>query len=349
VHSVVSVVNYPVSETAHMNPFKAYVIDKDSAGKATGRMTTLSSEQLDPGEVTLRVHYSSVNYKDALAATGAGKVVRRFPCVGGIDMAGEVVSSADASFKPGDRVIATSFDLGVAHHGGYAEFARVPAGWVVPLPDGLDLKEAMALGTAGFTAALGIVRMEHDGLTPQNGPVIVTGATGGVGGLAIDMLSKVGYSVVALTSKESQADYLRGIGASEVKLTNTIDFAKVRPLEAGQWAGAVDNVGGQILHWLLATMKQDGTVASIGNAASFKLETTVFPFILRGVTLLGIDSGYASMAIRHRVWQRLATDLKPIHLAEMTRVIDFDALPNCFDDFIAGRAKGRTVVRIGAA
>jgi alcohol dehydrogenase len=329
-----------------MDRFKAYAIDKDATGKVSGQLTTMSPEQLDGGEVTIRVCYSSVNYKDALAATGAGKIIRRFPCVGGIDMAGEVVSSSDARFRPGDKVIATSFDLGVAHHGGYAELARVPADWVVPLPDGLDLKEAMALGTAGFTAALAILRMEHEGLAPQNGPVVVTGATGGVGGLAIDMLARLGYHVVGLTGKEAAADYLQRLGAAEVKLTSTIDFAKVRPLDAAQWAGAVDNVGGKILHWLLATMKQAGTVASIGNAADFKLETTVFPFILRGVSLLGIDSGYAPMPIRQRAWLRLASDLKPLHLAEMTRVIDFDALPNCFDDFIAGRATGRTVVKI---
>ena len=331
-----------------MDTFKAYVIDKDASGKVSGQLTTMSPEQLDPGEVTIRVCYSSVNYKDALAATGAGKIIRRFPCVGGVDLAGEVVSSSDSRFAPGDKVIATSFDIGVAHHGGYAELARVPAQWVVALPDGLDLMQAMAQGTAGFTAALAITRMEHDGLAPQNGPVIVTGASGGVGGLAIDMLSRLGYHTVALTRKESEAGYLRGLGASEVKLATTVDFAKARPLEAGEWAGAIDNVGGQVLHWLLATMKQDGTVASIGNAAGFKLETTVFPFILRGVSLLGIDSGYASMPVRQRVWHRLATDLKPLHLAEMTRLIEFDALPNCFDDFIAGRAKGRTVVRIGA-
>ena len=331
-----------------MERFKAYVIDKDATGKVSGQLTTMSPEQLDAGEVTIRVRYSSVNYKDALAATGAGKIIRRFPCVGGIDMSGEVVTSSDSRFALGDRVIATGFDIGVAHHGGYAELARVPAQWVVALPDGLDLMQAMALGTAGFTAALAIMRMEHDGLAPQNGPVIVTGASGGVGGLAIDMLSRLGYHTVALTRKESEADYLRGLGASEVKLTQTVDFAKVHPLETGQWAGAIDNVGGQVLHWLLATMKQDGTVASIGNAAGFKLETTVFPFILRGVSLLGIDSGYASLPVRQRVWQRLATDLNPRHLAEMTRVIAFDALPNCFDDFIAGRAKGRTVVQIAS-
>ncbi len=329
-----------------MERFKAYVIDKDANGKVSGQLTTMSPEQLDGGEVTIRVHYSSVNYKDALAATGAGKIIRRFPCVGGIDMSGEVVTSSDSRFAPGDKVIATSFDIGVAHHGGYAEFARVPAEWVVALPDGLDLMQAMALGTAGFTAALAIIRMEHEGLAPQNGPVVVTGASGGVGGLAIDMLSRLGYPTVALTRKESEADYLLGLGASEVKLMQTVDFAKARPLETAQWAGAIDNVGGQVLHWILATMKQDGVVASIGNAAGFKLETTVFPFILRGVSLLGIDSGYASLSVRERVWHRLATDLKPLHLAAMTRIVELDALSNCFDDFIAGRAKGRTVVQI---
>lgn len=331
-----------------MNNFRAYLIDKDATGKVFGQLTTMSPQQLDPGEVTIRVHYSSINYKDALAATGAGKIIRRFPCVGGIDMSGEVVASEDARFLAGDKAIATSFDLGVAHHGGYAEIARVPADWVVPLPDGLDLKEAMELGTAGFTAALGIIRMEHDGLAPQNGPVIVSGATGGVGGLAIDMLSRLGYHVVALTGKESEEGYLRGIGAAEVKLTSSIDFAKVRPMEAAQWAGAVDNVGGKILHWLLATMQQAGTVASIGNASDFKLETTVFPFILRGVSLLGIDSGFAPMPVRQRAWQRLASDLKPRHLAKMTRIIDFNDLPSAFPDFIAGRVTGRTVVKIAS-
>ena len=331
-----------------MNPFKAFVIDQDENRKVVSRMGTLAAEQLDAGEVTIRVHYSSINYKDALAATGAGKIIRRFPCVGGIDLCGEVVDSADARFAPGDKVIATSFDIGVAHHGGYAEYARVPAGWVVPLPAGLDLFEAMALGTAGFTAALGIVRMEDNGLAPANGPVIVTGATGGVGALAIDMLAQLGYHVVALTGKEAESDYLKMLGAAEILLRSTIDFDKVRPLEAARWAGAVDNVGGQILHWVLATMKQAGTVASIGNAASFNIDTTVFPFILRGVSLLGVDSGYMGFPTRQRVWDRLATDLKPRHLAAITRTIAFDDLPAAFDDFIHGRVKGRTVVRIGA-
>ena len=330
------------------SPFKAFLIDQDENRKVFGRMTTLDAARLDDGEVLIRVHYSSINYKDALAATGAGKIIRRFPCVGGIDMSGEVVDSRDSRFRPGDEVIATSFDIGVAHHGGYAEYARVPAGWVVPLPAGLDLFEAMALGTAGFTAALAVVRMEDNGLAPANGPVVVTGASGGVGGLAIDMLAQLGYDVVALTGKAAESDYLKMLGAAEVRLRNTIDFDKVRPLEAAQWAGAVDNVGGQILHWVLATMKQAGTVASIGNAASFDISTTVFPFILRGVSLLGIDSGYMGFPTRQRVWDRLATDLKPKHLAAVTRTIAFDELPDAFDAFIKGEVKGRTVVRIGA-
>ena len=331
-----------------MQPFKAYLIDQDEHRKASGRMATLTLAQLDAGEVLIRVHYSSINYKDALAATGAGKIIRRFPCAGGIDLSGEVVESADSRFKPGDRVIATSYDIGVAHHGGYAEYARIPASWVIPLPAGLDLHEAMALGTAGFTAALGIVRMEANGLAPDNGPVLVTGATGGVGGLAIDMMAQIGYQVTALTGKESESAYLRELGAAEIMLRANIDWDKVRPLEAARWAGAVDNVGGPILHWVLSTMQQAGVVASIGNAASFNLNTTVFPFILRGVSLLGIDSGYMGEPTRSRVWQRLASDLKPKHLAAVTRTIDFDRLPTAFDDFIQGRVKGRTVVRIGA-
>lgn len=326
--------------------FKAFLIECDANGKVGGSMTTLKPEQLDDGELTIRVHYSSINYKDALAATGAGKIIRRFPCIGGIDLVGEVVQSSDARFKPGDQVIATSFDIGVSHHGGYAELARIPSKWALALPAGLTAFEAMALGTAGFTAALAIVRMEHNGLAPANGPVIVSGASGGVGGLAIDMLSQLGYHTVALTGKAAQADHLRALGATEVKLTSSIDLAKVRPLETGQWAGAVDNVGGPILHWLLATMKQAGTVASIGNAASAKLESTVFPFILRGVSMLGVDSGYMQFPTRQHVWDRLASDLKPRHLADMTRTIAFDDLPGAFDDFLHGRAKGRTVVKI---
>ena len=328
-----------------MDSFKALLIDERD-GKVFSGFTTLEESRLDPGSVTIRVAYSSVNYKDALAATGAGKIIRRFPCVGGIDLSGTVIASADPRFKAGDPVIATSFDIGVAHHGGYAEIARVPGDWVVPLPAGLSLYEAMALGTAGFTAALGIVRMEENGLRPEKGPVIVTGATGGVGSLAVDMLAKSGYHVVALTGKESESDYLRSLGAAEVMLRQNLDLTKIRPLDRGRWAGAVDNLGGDVLAWIASTMEQGGTIASIGLAASMKLNTTVAPFILRGVSLLGVDSGYIREPYRSGVWQRLATDLRPPHLASMSRRIAFDQLPAIFDEYIAGHAKGRVVVDI---
>lgn len=328
--------------------FKAFLIEQGDDGGVSSGVKALESSVLDAGEVLIQVHYSSINYKDALAATGKGKIIRRFPCVGGIDLAGEVVESADARFAAGDAVIATSFDIGVSHHGGYAEYARIPSKWVVPLPAGLNLFDAMALGTAGFTAALGIERMEANGLHADAGPVVVTGATGGVGSLAVDMLSAAGYRVAALTGKRDEADYLRGLGAEDILLRADIDFDAACPLESARWAGAVDNVGGTVLHWLLANMKQAGTVASIGNAGSAKLETTVFPFILRGVSLLGIDSGYMGFPTRQRVWDRLATDLHPRHLAQITRTIEFEDLPTAFDDFIEGRIRGRTVVRIGA-
>lgn len=326
--------------------FEALLIERDADGRAKGRLRSVLATDLDPGEVSIRVRWSSINYKDALAATGAGKIIRRFPCIGGIDLAGEVLASEDARFKPGDEVLATSFDIGVSHHGGYAPYARIPGQWVLPRPPGLSLFETMALGTAGFTAALAVQRMEDNGLAPGNGPVVVSGASGGVGALAIDMLARRGYQVVALTGKAQQAAHLQSLGAAEVLLTSTIDHPKVRALEGARWAGAVDNVGGPILHWLLATMQQAGTVASIGNAASAELHTTVFPFILRGVSLLGVDSGFAGFPLRQRLWDRLAGDLKPAHLQRITRTIALAQLPAAFDDFIAGRAQGRTVVAL---
>jgi putative YhdH/YhfP family quinone oxidoreductase len=331
-----------------MSPFKAYLIE-EKEGKTQSGFVNMDESQFDAGEVTIKVVYSSVNYKDALAATGGGRIIRRYPCVGGIDLSGVVESSADPRFKPGDQVIATSFDIGVAHHGGYAEYARVPADWVVPLPAGLSLFEAMALGTAGFTAALGIVRMEENGLTPAKGPVIVTGATGGVGSLAVDMLAKLGYQVTAFTGKESEFDYLKGLGASEVMLRTSLDLSRIRPLDKALWAGAIDNLGGDVLAWIASTMKQGGTIASIGLAASTSLNTTVMPFILRGASLLGIDSGYIGEPYRSGVWQRLAGDLQPRHLREMTRTISFEDLPGVFDDFLKGRARGRVVVEIAGA
>ncbi|MCL2829332.1 MAG: oxidoreductase [Betaproteobacteria bacterium] len=329
-----------------MNPFQAYLIE-EIEGKVQSRLAMMNESDLDTGEVTIKVAYSSINYKDALAATGAGKIIRSFPCIGGIDLCGTIIESADTRFSAGQKVIATSFDIGVAHHGGYAEIARIPASWVVPLPAELSLFDAMALGTAGFTAALGVVRMEENGLRPDKGPVIVSGATGGVGSLAIDMLAQRGYHVVALTGKEAESDYLLRLGAAEIMLRDSLDLTKIRPLDKARWAGAVDNLGGDVLAWMASTMQQAGTIASIGNASTIKLNTTVMPFILRGVSLLGVDSGYIGEPYRSGVWRRLATDLRPPHLADMVRTVKLEALPGEFGNFLAGKVRGRTVVEIG--
>jgi putative YhdH/YhfP family quinone oxidoreductase len=328
------------------SPFKAFLISEEG-GRTSAAFVDLRGSQLDAGEVLLRVAYSSVNYKDALAATGAGRIVRRFPCVGGIDMAGTVLESADPRFAKGDAVIATSFDLGVAHHGGYAEYARVPADWVVPLPRGMSSFESMALGTAGFTAALGIQRLEDNGLRPGQGPVAVTGASGGVGSLAVDILARLGHHVVAITGKDAEHDYLRRLGAKEVVSRHGLDMGK-RPLEKSIWAGAYDTVGGEPLAWLTRTMQQGASIAACGLTAGPRLETTVMPFILRGNSLLGVDSGYWPMPGRQRIWERLATDLRPGHLAEMTRTIRFDELPGTFPEFLAARVRGRIVVDLAA-
>ena len=330
-----------------MNKFKAYRI-REVEKKATGRFEDLALDDLDPGELVVRVAYSSVNYKDALAATGTGKIIRRFPCIGGIDLSGTVTESGDPRFARGDAVICTSYDLGVAHDGGYAEYARVPADWAVPMPKGMSLYEAMALGTAGYTAGLAVVRMEANGLAPANGPVVVSGATGGVGSIAIDVLSRLGYSVTALTGKDGEADYLRMLGAKDVMSRKGLDLSKIKPLDRATWAGAVDNLGGEVLAWMASTMMQGGTIASIGLAASMSLNTTVAPFILRGVSLLGIDSGTTPMALRREVWRRLAADMRPAHLKEMTRTIAFDELPGAFEGLLKGAAKGRIVVDMAA-
>lgn len=327
-----------------MNPFRAYIISEE-AGKMVSRFVSMDEAQLDPGEVTIRVAYSSVNYKDALAATGAGKIVRRSPCVGGIDLSGTVVASGDPRFAKGDAVIATSFEIGVAHHGGYAEYARMPADWVVPMPKGMSLFDAMALGTAGFTAGLGIQRLVDNGLKPGDGPVAVTGATGGVGSIAVDILAKLGYEVTAITGKDDEHAYLRHLGASQVLSRRTLEMGR-RPLEKAIWAGAYDTVGGEPLAWLTRTMKQETSIAACGLTAGMELNTTVMPFILRGVNLLGVDSAYWPMPGRQRIWQRLATDMRPPHLAEMTRTIAFDDLPGVFEDFLKARVRGRIVVDI---
>ncbi len=328
-----------------MNNFCAYRIFEEN-GKSQGHFVDLTLDDLAAGEVVIQTSYSSINYKDALAATGAGKVIRKFPCVGGIDVSGVVASSTDARFKVGDEVLVTGYDMGVAHDGGYAEYVRVPADWVVPLPQGLTLFEAMALGTAGFTAGLAIHRLEQNELSPQNGKVIVTGATGGVGSLAIAMLAQLGYHVVAMTGKESEREYLQSIGAREILLRTEVDLKSTRPLEKSQWAGALDGVGGDTLAWLARTMQQDGAIASYGNAAGVELHTTVFPFILRGVKLLGVDSAATKMPLRQKIWQRLAKDLHPKKLGEISQQIDFIKLTEFFPKLLQGAAHGRYVVKI---
>lgn len=329
-----------------MTTLKAYRIFNED-GKVAGRFTDMKLDELDAGDVVIKVAYSSVNFKDALAATGAGKIIRRFPCVGGVDLSGTVVESADERFRNGDAVIATSYDIGVAHDGGYAGYARIPAGWVVAMPKGLDLFDAMALGTAGFTAALAVERMEHEGLKPANGPVIVTGATGGVGSIAVDILSACGYRVVALTGKEAESDYLKGIGAAEVMLRRSLDLSRIKPLDKATWAGAVDNLGGDVLSWIASTMQVGGTLACIGLAASHVFNTTVMPFILRGVSLLGVDSVNTPMGLREKVWRRLGTDLKPRRLQSIATTVNFADLPGVFEKVMKAQVRGRTVVKIG--
>jgi len=325
--------------------FRAYRIHQEQ-GRIVGRLESISLDDLSPGEVVIKVRYSTINYKDALAATGKGKILRKFPLVGGIDLAGEVVDSADSSVGAGDRVLVTGCGLSETHDGGYAEYARVPAEWVVPLPPPLDEFECMAIGTAGFTAALAIHRMEENGQEPAAGEIVVTGASGGVGSLAIDMLAGRRYRVVAVSGKSDADTYLRELGAGRVLKRQDIDLGS-RPLEAARWAGAIDNVGGELLAWLIRTTDFRGNIASIGMAASTRLETTVLPFILRGINLLGINSVHTPPALRRRVWERLASDLRPRCLNKIvTRTIELADLAETFDQHIDGTVLGRTVVRI---
>lgn len=328
-----------------MERFKAFKLTETAEKKIDARFADCTLDDLDPGDVVVRVAYSDVNYKDALAATGKGKILRRSSCIGGIDFSGTVVSSSDPRFAKGDAVLATGFDLGVAHHGGYAQYARVPAAWLTRLPPGMTLWEAMAFGTAGFTAGLAVERMEQNGLKPANGPVLVDGATGGVGSIALSALARLGYRVVALTGKASEADWLKQLGAAEIVLRQSLSLDKIRPLDKATWAGAVDNLGGEVLAWICSTMKVNGVIASIGLAASPSLNTTVMPFILRGASLLGINSSDApSDELRARVWRRLAGDMKPPRLKEMARSVAFRDLPGVFDDFIGARVSRRVVV-----
>lgn len=327
-----------------MEKFKAYRLT-EADKKIRAEFVECTLDELDPGELVVRVAYSDVNYKDALAATGKGRILLRPSCIGGIDLAGTVVSSSDARFAKGDAVLAVGKLLGVKHHGGYAEYARIPADWAVKLPKGMSLWDAMAFGTAGYTAGLAIVKMELNGLKPANGPVVVDGATGGVGSIALAALARLGYAVTAMTGKESETAWLKQLGAKEVLLRQSIDFTKLKPLDKATWAGAVDNLGGEVLAWMGSTMKFNGVIASIGLAASPNLNATVLPYILRGVSLLGINSTDApSPELEREVWRRLATDMRPPLLKEMARTVPFAELEKVFDDFIGAKVTRRVVV-----
>lgn len=326
--------------------FRAFVVDKQDGQFSMG-VCERSMADLPAGDVTIRVAYSTVNYKDGLACTADGRIIRDYPMVPGVDCAGTVTESRDARFAPGDAVLVTGFDQGVTHPGGFAEYTRVPADWVVKLPAGLSAREAMALGTAGFTAALSLQRLEENGLRPGNGPVLVTGATGGVGSTAVAMLAGLGYTVAGSTGKASEHDFLRGLGATEILAREEVSAQSNRPLEKERWAAGVDPVGGDTLAYLLRTTRYGGSVASSGLTGGTTLNTTVFPFILRGVNLLGIESVMCPMAVRLPLWQRLATDLKPRGLSEsIAHEIALEDIPAIVPTILSGGVKGRTVVRV---
>ena len=327
-----------------MNPFNAYLIEGSAEAVRAG-FTQMNGEQLDPGDVTVRLQYASVNYKDALAATGKGRIIRRFPCIGGIDASGVVEASDSPRFRPGDTVIVHSHGFGVSHHGGYAQWARVPADWVNHVPQALTALDAATIGVAGYTAALAVDLMLLNGIAPARGKVLVNGATGGVASVAIDLLAQLGYEVVAVTGKPEQAAYLEELGAAGVIAASELQTGS-RPLENAQWQAAVDSLGGEPLAGILRTTQKDGVVASIGNAAGIAFSSTVMPFILRGVRLIGVNSDN-DVPTRERLWQRLATDLRPRHLARIRQVVPFDALPRVIDDVIAGRNRGRNVIAVG--
>ena len=328
-----------------MSTFKALRVYNEER-RIEARFVQMSLDELTAGEVVIRCVYSTINYKDALAITGAGKILRQYPLNAGIDVAGYVESSSDARFKAGDAVVVTGCGLSETLDGGYAEFARVPANLVIPLPEDLSLYDSMAIGTAGFTAALAVQRMQDNGQSPDLGSIVVTGATGGVGSLAIDMLSRQGYSVTALTSKAAQIEYLKSLGATQVLLASELEMG-TRPLEAAQWGGAIDNLGGDVLAWLTRTVKPWGNIASIGLASSIQLNTTVMPFILRAVSLLGINSTDVPPALRQKVWQRLASDLRPQHFDKIiTREVSLDEVPSVVGAYVSNQITGRAIVKI---
>lgn len=330
-----------------ISTIRAFVVNKtEKAFSAEFKDITL--DDLSPGEVVIKVAYSSINYKDALASIPDGKVIRSYPLVPGIDLSGMVYESADPRFKTGDEVLVTGYDLGVSHCGGFSEYARVKADWIVPLPAGLTLKEAMVLGTAGFTAALALHQLEILDLKKGNGPVLVTGATGGLGTLSICILKTLGYTVAASTGKDTEHQYLKELGANEILNRQETSAESNRPLEKERWAGSIDSVGGLTLAYLMRTTKYGGSVAACGNTGGIAFSATVVPFLLRGVNVLGIESAYCTMEPRRQLWHHLATDYKPRHLMDLiSHEISFEGLPQALATILKGGVRGRIIVRIG--
>jgi NADPH2:quinone reductase len=338
-----------VSDAFRALPFRALRVHKLDKGTES-KIESIRRDDLSAGDVVIRAAWSGVNYKDALAVTGKGRILRRYPGVAGIDVSGTVVESKDARFRSGDAVLVTGCNVGELLDGGYAEYQRYPADIIVPLPQGLSLRESMILGTAGFTAALAVRRMLENHQTPEMGSIAVTGATGGVGSIAIDILSRLGFEVAAITGKlEQSSAYLRKLGAREIVDRKSIEMGKA-PLESGRWGGAVDNVGGDLLGWLTRTVKPWGNIASIGLAGGHELHTTVMPFILRGVSLLGIHSVECPMPWRRAIWEKLAGEWKPKDLESIVlKTVDLDGLPQACETVIQGRVQGRFLVKLAGA
>lgn len=328
--------------------FRALVVDKNEAGETSARVQTLTEDRLPDGDVTVAVDHSTLNYKDGLCLGNGGGLVKVWPHVPGIDFAGRVEESRDPRYRPGDKVVLTGWRVGEIHWGGYAEKARVRADWLVPLPEGLTTRQAMAVGTAGLTAMLAILALEDHGLLPGQGPVLVTGAAGGVGSVATAILSKLGYEVAAVTGRPETEDYLRSLGASRIVAREELSELTKRPLEGETWAGAIDNVGGAMLARLLGQMKYNGSVASVGLAGGTALPTTVIPFIIRGVNLLGIDSVTQPFARRQRAWARIATDLPMEKLEAMIQPAGLADLPVLGQAILRGQVRGRVVVDVRA-
>jgi putative YhdH/YhfP family quinone oxidoreductase len=324
--------------------FKAMVVEETAEGDFLRKITQRSLDDLPEGEVLVKVHFSSLNYKDALSATGNRGVTKKYPHTPGIDAAGVVVESDSEAFKPGDEVIATSYDLGMNTSGGFGQYIRVPADWLVPLPDSLSLQESMAYGTAGLTAGFAILKLQEHGLAPEAGQVLVSGATGGVGSFALAMLATIGYQVVAVTGKSEEHEFLASLGAQEIMSREEAVDTSAKPLLKARWAGVVDTVGGDILATAIKSTKQHGCVTCCGNVASADLHITVYPFILRGISLVGIDSQNFPMDLRRRTWEKIAGEWKLASLRQQTSVRSLEELDSEIDRILAGKQKGRVIV-----